>query len=314
MNYKHLHYFMQVAETGSVVAASRQLKLTPQTISGQIQLLGERLGGPLFEKAGRRLVLTDTGQLALTYAQEIFSLGAELEAAVRETSRRGRTLEFRVGVADAVPKALAYRLVEPALSVREPVRIVCREWKLDSLLAELALHRLDLVIADAPLPPSSSVRAFSHRLGASRIRVFAAPTLQRRGDAPFPGCLDGAPLLMPGEDSAAGQRLRTWFRARAVHPRIVGEFDDSALAQEFGRRGAGYFLGPDVLAAEIEARLEVATVGVIEGVEEELFAISVDRRITHPCVVAITSKARSELFVPQPQRRRSRPAPRRRAP
>lgn len=311
MNYKHLHYFMQVAESGSVAAASRQLKLTPQTISGQIQLLGERLGGALFEKVGRRLVLTETGQLALTYAQEIFSLGSELEAAVREKSRRGRTLEFRVGVADAVPKSLAYRLVEPALSVREPVRIVCREWKLDSLLAELALHRLDLVIADAPLPPSSSVRAFSHRLGASRISVFAARTMAGRGTAPFPDCLDGAPMLMPGEDSAAGQRLRTWFRTQAVHPRIVGEFDDSALAQEFGRRGAGYFIGPEVLSAEIEARLDVATVGLVDGVEEELFAISVDRRITHPCMVAITSKARDELFLPQAQRKRSRTAARR---
>ena len=311
MNYKHLHYFLQVAETGSVTAASRQLKLTPQTISGQIQLLGERLGGPLFEKVGRRLVLTETGQLALTYAQEIFSLGAELEAAVREKSRRGRTQEFRVGVADAVPKSLAYRLVEPALSVRGPVRIVCREWKLDSLLAELALHRLDLVIADAPLPPSSSVRAFSHRLGASRISVFAARTMAGRGTAPFPDCLDGAPMLMPGEDSAAGQRLRTWFRTQAVHPRIVGEFDDSALAQEFGRRGAGYFIGPEVLSAEIEARLDVATVGLVDGVEEELFAISVDRRITHPCMVAITSKARDELFLPQAQRKRSRTAARR---
>jgi LysR family transcriptional activator of nhaA len=313
MNYKHLHYFAQVAEAGSVTAASRQLKLSPQTISGQIQLLGERLGGALFEKVGRRLVLTDTGQLALTYAQEIFSLGSELEAAVRETSRRGRTLEFRVGVADAVPKSIAYRLVEPALSVKEPVRIVCREWKLDSLLAELAVHRLDLVIADAPLPPSSSVRAFSHRLGASRISVFAARSLPGRSTTPFPRCLDGAPLLMPGEDSAAGQRLRAWFRTRAVHPRIVAEFDDSALAQEFGRRGAGYFIGPEVLSAEIQARLGVEMVGVVDGVEEEFFAISVERRITHPCVVAITSAARSELFPPPARRRQSRAAPRRRS-
>jgi len=314
MNYKHLHYFMQVAETGSVSAASRQLHLTPQTISGQIQLLGERLGGALFEKVGRRLVLTETGQLALTYAQEIFSLGSELEAAVREKSNKGRTLEFRVGVADAVPKSIAYRLVEPAMTVKEPVRIVCREWKLDSLLAELALHRLDLVIADAPLPPSVSVRAFSHRLGSSRIVIFAAKSVRARRARPFPRCLDGAPLLMPGEDSAAGQRLRTWFRSQAIRPRIVGEFDDSALAQEFGRRGAGYFIGPEVLAGEIGAGLDVETVGVAEGVEDEFFAISVERRITHPCVAAITSKARSELFLPPAGPRRSRAAPRRRAP
>ncbi|HEY0856796.1 MAG TPA: transcriptional activator NhaR [Albitalea sp.] len=314
MNYKHLHYFMQVAETGSVAAASRLLHLTPQTISAQIQLLGERLGGALFEKAGRRLVLTDTGRLALTYAQEIFSLGSELEAAVRETSMQGRTLEFRVGVADVVPKSIAFRLVEPAMAVKGPVRIVCREWKLDSLLAELALHRLDLVIADAPLPPSVSVRAFSHRLGASRISVFAARSLRRRGSRPFPACLDGAPLLMPGEDSAVGQRLRAWLRSQGVRPRIVGEFDDSALAQEFGRAGVGYFIGPEVLAGEIEARHEVEAVGVAEGVEEEFFAISIERRVTHPCVLAITSRAKNKLFVAASKPKRARTRLPRRAP
>jgi LysR family transcriptional activator of nhaA len=245
---------------------------------------------------GRRLVLTETGQLALTYAQEIFSIGSELEAAVRKKLTEGRTLEFRVGVADAVPKAIAYRLVEPALAVKEPVRIVCREWKLDSLLAALALHKLDLVIADAPLPPSVSVRAFSHRLGASRISVFAAKSVRPRRAQPFPRCLDGAPLLMPGEDSSSGQRIRTWLRSQDLRPRIIGEFDDSALAQEFGRRGAGYFFGPEVLRREIEARLAVEMVGVAEGIEEEFFAISVERRITHPCVVAITGTARNELF------------------
>jgi LysR family transcriptional activator of nhaA len=300
MNYKHLHYFMQVAETGSVAAASRQLHLTPQTISGQIQLLGERLGGPLFEKVGRRLELTETGQLALGYAQEIFSLGSELEAAVREKTRQGRTVEFRIGVADAVPKSIAYRLVEPAISVKEPVRIVCREWRLDRLLSELAVHSLDLVIADAPLPPAVSVKAFSHHLGGSRISVFAAPSLRSRSRKAFPDCLDGAPLLMPGEDSAVGQRLRTWFKSQGLRPRIVAEFDDSALAQEFGRQGVGYYLGPAVLAEEIQARLEVEQVGVIDAVEEQFYAISIERRITHPCVLAITRAARGELFQPAP--------------
>jgi LysR family transcriptional activator of nhaA len=313
MNYKHLHYFMQVAETGSVTAASRQLHLTPQTISGQIQLLGERLGGALFEKVGRRLVLTETGQLALGYAQEIFSLGSELEAAVREKTRQGRTVEFRVGVADAVPKSIAYHLVEPALSVKEPVRIVCREWRLDRLLSELAVHTLDLVIADAPLPPTVSVKAFSHHLGGSRIGVFAARSLRLRSRKPFPDCMDGAPLLMPGEDSAVGQRLRAWFKSQGLRPRVVAEFDDSALAQEFGRRGVGYYLGPAVLAEEIQARLEVERVGVIEAVEEHFYAISIERRITHPCVLAITRAARSELFQPPKEARKTRSAQTRKA-
>ncbi len=299
MNYKHLHYFLQVAETGSVAAASRQLHLTPQTISGQIQLLGERLGGALFEKVGRRLVLTETGRLALTYAQEIFSLGSELESAVREKTRSGRALEFRVGVADAVPKSIAYHLVEPALAGEQPVRIVCREWRLDRLLSELAVHTLDLVIADAPLPPAVSVKAFSHRLGGSRIGVFAARALKARSRKPFPDCLNGAPLLMPGEDSAVGQRLRAWFKSQGLHPRIVAEFDDSALAQEFGRQGVGYFLGPEVLVDEIESRHQVKHVGTIDAVEEHFYAISIERRITHPCVLAITRAARGELFQPR---------------
>jgi len=313
MNYKHLNYFLQVAEAGSVAAASRQLHLTPQTISGQIQLLGDRLGGALFEKIGRRLVLTETGQLALTYAQEIFSLGSELEAAVREKARNGRTLEFRVGVADAVPKSIAYRLVEPALGVEQPVRIVCREWRLDRLLSELAVHTLDLVIADAPLPPTVSVKAFSHRLGGSRIGVFAARALKARSRKPFPDCLDGAPLLMPGEDSAVGQRLRAWFKSQGLHPRIVAEFDDSALAQEFGRQGVGYLLGPEVLVDEIGSRHDVQHVGTIDEVEEDFYAISIERRITHPCVLAITRAARSELFQPTARAKPTRAGLRRKA-
>jgi LysR family transcriptional activator of nhaA len=313
MNYKHLHYFLQVAEAGSVAAASRQLHLTPQTISGQIQLLGDRLGGPLFEKVGRRLVLTETGQLALGYAQDIFSLGAELEVAVKEKTRQGRTMEFRVGVADVVPKSIAYHLVRPALQIDQPLRIVCREWRLDRLLSELAVHTLDLVIADAPLPPSVSVKAFSHRLGSSRIAVFAVRALKSRSRKPFPECLNGAPLLMPGEDSAAGQRLRTWFKSQALRPRIVAEFDDSALAQEFGRQGVGYLLGPEVLTSEIVSRLDVEHVGTIAEVEEQFYAISVERRISHPCLLAITRAARGELFQPEAQARTPRAGARRRA-
>lgn len=295
MNYKHLQYFLQVAEAGSVARASEQLHLTPQTVSGQIQLLEDRLGSPLFARSGRRLLLTDTGRVVLDYAKEIFGLGAELETAVRERTERGRTLEFRVGVADAVPKAVAYHLVEPAFAVQD-VRLVCREWKLDLLLAELALHKLDLVIADAPIPSGVSVRAFSHRLGSSTLNFFATAALREQYPGEIPSCLDGAPLLMPGEDSAVGQRLRAWFQSQEVRPRVVGEFDDSALIQEFGRRSAGFFAAPGVLTAEIETQFGVQSVGVAYGVEEEFFAISVERRITHPCVVAITQAARNELF------------------
>lgn len=310
MNYKHLHYFLQVAEAGSVARASELLHLTPQTVSGQIQLLEDRLGSPLFARSGRRLVLTDTGRMVLDYAKDIFAMGAELEAAVRERTTRGRALEFRVGVADAVPKAIAYHLVEPAFAV-EDVRIVCREWKLEQLLAELALHKLDLVIADAPIPSSVSVRAFSHRLGSSGLQFFASAALRLKHAGDFPGCLDGAPVLMPGEDSAVGQRLRAWFQSQGVRPRVVGEFDDSALIQEFGRRSIGFFAAPGVIADEVQAQFGVQRVGVAEGVEEDFFAISVERRITHPCVVAITQTARNEFFQAADQADAAPPARRR---
>ena len=307
MNYKHLHYFMRVAKAGSVMKASEQLHLTPQTISGQIQVLEESLGSALFSKSGRGLALTEIGRLTLGYAEEIFALGSELEELVRELPEQGRALEFKVGVVDVVPKSMAYRLLEPATQLPEPVRIVCREWKLDNLLAELALHRLDLVISDAPIPPSVSVRAFSHRLGTSAVSFYAAPALAESLKGPFPECLGGAPMLLPGEDSALGQRLRAWFHAHSLHPRVVGVFDDSALTKEFGRRGAGIFVGPSVLSREIEKQLDVKTVGIASDVVDEFFAISVERRVTHPCVVAITQSARNELFA-IPAKARRRPA------
>lgn len=306
MNYKHLHYFLQVAKLGGVTRASEQLHLSPQTISGQIQLLEEALGTPLFTRSGRGRVLTDAGRMVQRYAEDIFSIGAELQEAMRDYPRTGRALEFRVGVADAVPKSIACRLIEPASLLPEPVRIVCREWKLDTLLGELAMHRLDLVIADAPIPPSVSVRAFNHKLGASGVSFFAAPALAQALKRGFPACLDGAPLLTPAEESAVGQRLRAWLLARSLRPRIVCECDDSALAKEFGRRGMGIFVGPTVLEREIEQQYGVRRLGATAEVSEEFFAISVECRITHPCVTAISSAARKELFAPLPRRRTRR--------
>lgn len=279
-----------------------------QTISGQIQLLEEALGTLLFAKSGRGLVLTEAGRMVVGYADDIFSTGAELEEAVRDFPRKGKLLEFRVGVADAVPKTIACRLIEPASQLLEPVRIVCREWKLDTLLGELALHRLDLVISDAPIPSAVSVRAFNHRLGSCGVSFFAAPSLSDSCKGRFPACLDGAPLLMPAEESAVGQRLRAWLQSRSLHPRVVGECDDSALAKEFGRRGMGIFVGPTVLERDIEKQYGVRALGATPEVIEEFFAISVERRITYPCVTAITEAARNELFAPPARRRSSRVA------
>ena len=297
MNFKHLHYFWQVANAGGIARASEQLHLTPQTISGQIGLLEEDLGTPLFAKRGRNLELTDAGRLAFGYAQDIFALGSELEESLRNYPAGGRPVDFRVGVADAVSKTIAYRLIEPATRLPTPVRIVCRESKLDSLLAELAGHRLDLVLADAPIPPSVSVRAYNHRLGESGVSFFASAGLFKSCKGRFPACLDGASMLLPGADAAVRSRLERWCEANNLRPRVAGEFDDSALMKAFGQRGAGGFIGPTVLESEIETQYGVKTLGRTEEIVEEFFAISVERRVTHPCVVAITGAARSRLFV-----------------
>jgi LysR family transcriptional activator of nhaA len=297
MNFKHLHYFWQVAKAGGVARAGERLHLTPQTISGQIGLLEEDLGTPLFSKKGRNLELTDAGRLALGYAQDIFALGSELEESLRNYPAGGRPVDFRVGVADAVSKTIAYRLIEPATRLPTPVRIVCREWKLDSLLAELAAHRLDLVIAGAPIPASVSVRAYNHRLGESGVSFFASARLLKTLKGKFPACLDGAPMLVPGVDAGVRSRLDRWCEANKLRPRVVGEFDDSALMKAFGQRGAGVFIGPTVLESEIETQYGAKTLGRTQEIVEEYFAISVERRVTHPCVVAITEAARDRLFV-----------------
>ena len=230
------------------------------------------------------------------YAEDIFSLGNELKAGVSMPRLHERVLEFKVGVVNAIAKSIAYRLIEPAMRIAVPVRVVCRESTLESLLADLAVHQLDLVIADSPLTSAVSVRAFNHRLGASTLSFFATPALRALHPASFPACLNEAPLLMPSGASASAQPLRAWLRSMALRPRVVSEFDDSALAKEFGRRGVGFFVAPTVLAAEIEAQHGVREVGVAATFSVDYFAISVERRVTHPCVVAITDAARGELF------------------
>jgi LysR family transcriptional activator of nhaA len=297
MNFKHLYYFWKVAKAGGVVRASEQLHLTPQTVSGQIALLEEALGAPLFSRNGRALELTAVGRLALGYADDIFALGAEMEEALRNRPSSGRPVEFRVGVADAVSKAIAYRLIAPATRMPTPTRIVCRESRLDGLLAELAAHRLDLVIAGAPIPPTVSVRAYNHRLGRSGVSFFAEARLAKRLKGKFPACLDGAPMLVPGSDAAIRARLDRWHESLRLRPNIVGEFDDTALMKAFGQQGAGVFIGPSVIEAEIETQYKVKTLGRTDELTEEFFAITIERRVTHPCIIAISEAARDELFI-----------------
>lgn len=311
LNYKHLRYFWMVAKAGGVARAGERLHLSPQSISSQLRLLEDALGEALLRRAGRKLELTDAGRLVLGYADEIFTLGEELQAALRQRPA-GRTAPLRVGVADVVPKSLAYRLLEPTMRLPEPLRVICREGRLGDLLADLALHRLDLVIADRPLPTTINVRGFSHLLGESGLAFFAAAGLAHSCAGAFPRCLDGLPLLLPGEDAAVRAPLTRWFDEQRLVPRIVGEFDDSALLNAFGQAGAGVFAAPSVLAAQIVAQYGVIELGRTAAVSEQFYAISVERRLSHPAVLAVTSGARRDIFGEGVAARAPQAAPRRR--
>ncbi len=294
VNYKHLHYFWVVAKQGGIARASERLHLTPQTISGQISQLEESLGESLFNKVGRNLELTETGRLVLSYADEIFSLGNELEEALNNLPT-DRPMIFKVGVAEVVPKTIAYRLLAPALSLPEPVRIVCKENSLDNLLGELALHRIDMVIADGPIPPGLNVRGYNHALGECGISFLAVPALARKLRKNFPQSLNGAPVLLPSEINVVQARLLKWLDGQHVHPRIVGEFDDSALMKVFGQAGAGVFTAPSAIADEVAKHYDVQIIGATDEVREQFYAISTERKLSHPAVLAITETARAWL-------------------
>jgi LysR family transcriptional activator of nhaA len=295
LNYKHLRYFWMVAKAGSIARASEQLHLSPQSISGQLTTLEEVLGVTLFQRAGRQLELTETGRRTLTYADEIFTLGDELLDMLRDPPAQ-QALVFKVGVADVVPKSVAYRLVEPALRIDEPVRLVCREGRLDSLLADLSVNRLDMVIADRPMPAGLNVRGYNHFLGASSLSVFAAASLAATLTGDFPACLDHAPFLLPGEDVATRPGLMQWFDELRIRPRVIGEFDDSALLKAFGQAASGVFVAPSATAAFVCKQYGVQVLGAIDSVREQLYAITTQRRLIHPAVIAICQVAREEVF------------------
>jgi LysR family transcriptional activator of nhaA len=289
INYKHLHYFWAVARWGGITRASERLHLSPQTLSGQIKQLEDSLGVALFVAVGKRLELTEAGRLAYSYADEMFSLGAELGEALQSLPD-GRTQHFRVGIADAFPKSMTQRLLAPALTLSEPIRLICREGALETLLADLALHRLDFVLSIRPVPQGLNVRSFGHALGESAIGLFRA---RRHADAgaPFPQAMHGQPLLLPSEDSPLREALLAWCERKRVVPRIVGEFDDSALMKAFGAAGSGLFPAPLALRDEIERHYDSLLMGVADGVSQRYYAITNERRVSHPAVGAIIAAA-----------------------
>lgn len=295
INFKHLRYFWTVAKTGSITRAAEQLHLAPHSISGQLKEFETALGVELFRRAGRNLELTDAGRRILSYAEDIFSIGDELLEVLHDQQAK-KSLPFRVGIADSVSKAVAYRLVEPALKLEEPVRLICREGRLAPLLAELAIHRLDMIIADRPMPTQLNVRGYSHLLGESGLSVFGTRRLLKTLRGKFPAMLANAPFLLPGEDAATRTKLVQWFEVNGLRPRIVGEFDDSALMKAFGQAGAGLFVAPTAIVEHVCEQYKVAEIGRIESVVEQLYAITTERRIKHPAIVAISKSAREDIF------------------
>jgi LysR family transcriptional activator of nhaA len=303
LNYHHLHYFWTVVREGGVAAAARRLRVGAPTVSAQVKALERALGQPLLERRGRALVATETGRLVARYADDIFAAGNELLDAVRGAAPPG-PVTLRVGVADVMPKAIAFQLLRPALAAGDEPHVICREGHPDELLAALALHELDLVLSDGPIPPGVEVRAYNHLLGDSGVSWLAAPELARRLRRRFPASLDGEPVLLPGPRTALRRALDRWLDEQQLRPRVVGEFDDGALLKVFGAQGAGVFPAPSVVERQVREQHGVAPVGRLDDVRESFYAISAERRIQHPGVEAVVRQGRDLLKAGRPGGRR----------
>lgn len=295
LNYHHLNYFWFVAREESITRASEHLRLAPSTISSQVTKLEEELGGKLFRRVGRNLELTEMGRIVFRYADEIFSLGQEMLDTVRGRPVSG-PLRFVVGIVDALPKLVARKLLEPAMRLPDPVHMICREGKEEQLLAELAVHGIDIVLTDTPVKPGLSVKAYSHLLGECGVSFFGAKKLVDRLIGDFPEFLDGAPMLLPSPLSALRGSLDRWFDSIGIRPQVIGEFDDQALLKTFGQAGDGVFAIPTVIEQEVQQQHKVMILGRTNSVREQFYAISVERVIKHPAVAAIQKAASKTIF------------------
>jgi LysR family transcriptional activator of nhaA len=294
LNYNHLLYFWSVAKEGSVSAACRRLHLAQPTVSGQIRVLETALGHKLFERRGRGLALTEMGRTVFKYADAIFTIGMELIDTVRGRDSAGGVL-VRVGVADVLPKLVVYRMLLPVLSLPERVRMICLEGKLEDLARRLAVHEVDVVLCDTPLPTHANVAAYNHRLGESGLVVFGTRRLADEHRRDFPGSLRDAPFLLPTRNTAVRRAFDHWLDTQGLRVSVRGEFEDSALLKVFGQSGAGLFLAPRIIEAEIKEQYRVRVVGRLPAVKEQFYAVSTERRIKHPAVSALTDAARARL-------------------
>jgi LysR family transcriptional regulator, transcriptional activator of nhaA len=294
-NLHHLLYFWTVARLGTVASAAEELMLRPQTISGQLRSLERSLGEKVFSRVGRNLELTEFGRVVFSYADEMFTVGRELMESLQGGLAHHQPA-LRVGVTIGMPKLVAREILTPALTAVPGVRLVCREDRLEPLLADLATHALDVVLADVPLPPRVSVRAFNHFLGESGISFLGSPRLARRLRSKFPRSLDDAPILLPATGTALRASLDRWFQDLGVQPRVVGEFADIALLKAFGQVGTGVFPVPSVVVDEVMRQYRVKPVGETTEVVERFYAITVERRVRHPATSAVCEQARERLF------------------
>jgi len=295
MNYKHLYYFWTVAHEGSIVKASEKLHITPQTISGQLSLLEERFGNALFDKVGRGLQLTESGRLVLRYADEIFELGRELNDVLRGAPAVGPS-EFIVGAASALPKTIVYKIIEPALRLSHDISLISREGPVDALLADLAIHKIDMVLSDTPIGNNISIKAFNHLLGESGLSCFGSPQLAKEYKRNFPQSLNNAPVLLPTPQYAIRQQIDGWLQQHSIYPIVCGQFDDSALMKSFGQEGMGVFFMSSTIEEEICSNFNVRVIGKTNEIKQKYYAISAERKVKHPAVSAICDSARSSLF------------------
>ncbi len=295
INFRHLYYFWVVAKEGGITRAAERLGLAVQTISSQLTLLEQSLGKTLFSQQGRRLVLTEGGRVAMNYADQIFLLGEQMQEALNEADS-GR-VRLTVGISDSLPKLSAYRMLEVVTQMDRPVRLVCYEDQFEALLADLALHKLDVVLTDREVRASSALKVFSHQLFESEMVVVGTPALAAQyddGDS-FPKNLNGAPFLLPARNNALRGKLDEWFVQNQVKPDVVGEFEDNALLNTFGRRGLGLFFAPAALAQDVAAQFGAVRIGQVPSVREQFYVISNDRKIKHPAVEAILAAAQKGL-------------------
>lgn len=296
LNYHHLLYFRTVVKEGGITAASKQLRVAQPTISAQLKTLEQALGDALFTRNGRNLVLTDFGQVVYRYADEIFTIGQDLMHTIKGRPTGASALKLQVGASMVLPKLIVYRLLEPAQRLPEPVCLVVDEGKPVDLLARLSIYELDLVLTDAPIGSQAKVKAFNHLLGECGVTVFGVKKLARSVRRGFPKSLDGAPFLLPTQSATLRRSLDHWFSANGIRPKVIGEFQDSALLKVFGQVGHGLFVLPSVVEDDVCSRYDVQVVGRLKQVRERFYAISAERKVKNPAVLAITETARSKLF------------------